>query len=154
MKDKKIIFGKRVKEEREKRGISREDFAKQNDITYSALAMYERGERSVRDEVKIRIAKNLNVSLDYLIGIIDEPIPYTDVEQYLIDVGGIKRYSKNLALTQRSKLRNDLEQNDIISKIDSQLYDERSKAIVQIVTNNNELIDLLEKQYAENKNNQ
>ena len=66
-------MGQRVKEEREKRGITREDFAKQNDITYSALSMYERGERTVRDEVKIRIAKNLNVSLDYLLGIIDEP---------------------------------------------------------------------------------
>jgi len=147
-------MGQRVKEEREKRGITREDFAKQNDITYSALSMYERGERTVRDEVKIRIAKNLNVSLDYLLGIIDEPIPYTDVEKYLIDFGKNKRYSKNPALTQRSKLRNDLEQNDIISENDSEISDERIKAIVQILINNKEVIDILEKQYTENKNNQ
>ena len=42
MRNEKEIFGKRIKEEREKLGISREDFAKKNDITYSALSMYER----------------------------------------------------------------------------------------------------------------
>lgn len=34
----------------------REDVAKDLGISLSALAMYERGERSPRDEIKIRIA--------------------------------------------------------------------------------------------------
>lgn len=152
MRNENIIFGKRIKEEREKRKISREDFAKQNDITYSALAMYERGERSVRDEVKIRIAKNLNISLDYLLGLINEPLPYTDVEQYLIGAG-MKHYPRHITLTQYSKLKNDLEQNDIISQIDSENSDERIKAIVQILINNKEFIDILEKKFKEDKNN-
>lgn len=33
-------------------------------ISKSALAMYERGERVPRDEVKIRIAQHFNVSLE------------------------------------------------------------------------------------------
>jgi len=154
MRNEKLIFGKRIKEEREKLGISREDFAKQNDITYSALSMYERGERSVRDEVKIRIAKNLNISLDYLIGIIDEPLPYKDIEQYLTGLGGMKQYSRGaeMSLTQWSKLKNDLQQNDIISMVDSEISDERIKAIIQILNNNKEFIDILEQQYNENKN--
>ncbi|MBO5349032.1 MAG: helix-turn-helix transcriptional regulator [Clostridia bacterium] len=153
MRNDKIIFGKRIKEEREKLGITREDFAKQNDITYSALSMYERGERSVRDEIKIRIAKNLNISLDYLIGMIDEPLPYKDVEQYLTGLG-MKYYSKGAekSLAQWSKLKNDLQQNDIISTVDSEISDERIKAIVQILNNNKEFIDILEQQYNENKN--
>lgn len=35
-------------------------------ISKSALAMYERGERIPRDEVKIRIARHFNVSLESL----------------------------------------------------------------------------------------
>lgn len=147
-----IIFGKRIKEEREKRGISREDFAKQNNVTYSTLSMYERGERTARDELKIKMAKRLNVSFDYLIGLIDNPAPYTDVEQYLIG-GGLKRYPRNVGLTQYSKLKNDLVQNDIISQIDSENSDERIKAIVQILINNKNFIDILEKQFKEDKNN-
>lgn len=152
MRNEKEIFGKRIKEEREKLGISREDFAKQNDITYSALSMYERGERSVRDELKIKIAKSLNISLDYLIGLINEPLPYKDVEQYLVGVG-MKRYPRNIALTQYSKLKNDLVQNDILSQIDSENSDERIQAIVQILINNKSFIDILEKQLKEDKNN-
>ena len=127
MRNKNLIFGKRVKEAREKLGISREDFAKQNHISYSALSMYERGERSVSDEIKIRIAKSLNISLDYLIGIINEPIPYTDVESYLVSAGGL---------------------------IDSKISDERIQAIVKILINNKDFIDILEKQYKEEKDNQ
>ncbi len=153
MRNENITFGKRVKEEREKLGISREDFAKKNDITYSALSMYERGERSVRDEVKIKIAKSLNISLDYLIGLINEPLPYKDVEQYLVGAG-MKHYPRNVGLTQYSKLKNDLVQNDIISPTDSENSDERIKAIIQILINNKDFIDILEKQYKEDKNNQ
>ena len=152
MRNEKEIFGKRIKEEREKLGISREDFAKKNDITYSALSMYERGERSVRDEVKIKIAKSLNISLDYLIGLINEPLPYKDVEQYLVGAG-MKHYPRNIALTQYSKLKNDLVQNDIISQIDSENSDEIIQAIVHILFNNKSFIDILEKQLKEDKNN-
>lgn len=67
-----MTFGEILRLEREKRGITREDFAKQIGITYSTLAMYERGERTVRDEVKIKIARKLNLSLDYLFGIIKD----------------------------------------------------------------------------------
>lgn len=70
----KNIFGKRVKKEREKLGISREDFARQNNITYSALSMYERGERTINDKLKVKFAVILNLSLDYLMGITN--IPY------------------------------------------------------------------------------
>lgn len=63
----KINFGKIVKEKREEKGITREDFAKQINITYSALSMYERGERNIPDNIKITMIQVLNISLDYLI---------------------------------------------------------------------------------------
>ena len=149
MEHRSTFFGKRVKEEREKLGISREDFARQNSITYSALSMYERGERHVRDELKIKIAKNLNISMEYLLGIIDTPLPYTDK----FEIHNTIRKNANANLTTYSKLRNSLQQNDIISSIESEITDERIKAIVYVLKNNIEVIDILEKKYKEENNN-
>lgn len=149
MEHRSTFFGKRVKEEREKLGISREDFARQNSITYSALSMYERGERHVRDELKIKIAKNLNISMEYLLGIIDTPLPYTDK----FEIHNTIRKNANGNLTPYSKLRNSLQQNDIISSIESEITDERIKAIVYVLKNNIEVIDILEKKYKEENNN-
>ena len=147
MEHRSTFFGKRVKEEREKLGISREDFARQNSITYSALSMYERGERHVRDELKIKIAKNLNISMEYLLGIIDTPLPYTDK----FEIHNTIRKNANANLTPYSKLRNSLQQ--IISSIESEITDERIKAIVYVLKNNIEVIDILEKKYKEENNN-
>ena len=149
MEHRSTFFGKWVKEEREKLGISREDFARQNSITYSALSMYERGERHVRDELKIKIAKNLNISMEYLLGIIDTPLPYTDK----FEIHNTIRKNANANLTPYSKLRNSLQQNDIISSIESEITDERIKAIVYVLKNNIEVIDILEKKYKEENNN-
>lgn len=43
---------------------SQQTLADKLKISKSALAMYERGERIPRDEVKIRIAQHFNVSLE------------------------------------------------------------------------------------------
>ena len=111
--------------------------------------MYERGERHVRDELKIKIAKNLNISMEYLLGIIDTPLPYTDK----FEIHNTIRKNANANLTPYSKLRNSLQQNDIISSIESEITDERIKAIVYVLKNNIEVIDILEKKYKEENNN-
>lgn len=154
MKNEIKTFGKRLKEERKRREISREDFAKQVNISYSALAMYERGERNAPDILKIKMAKVLNISLDYLIGIIDNPIPYTDITEYLKGIT-LPNYSRNTShgLSQFSKLRAELESNNIISQNNVELSDERIEAIVEILIANKSFIDILEKQYKENKSN-
>lgn len=48
-------IGKRLIELRGSR--TQEEVARANDISLSAIGMYERGERIPRDEVKIRLAK-------------------------------------------------------------------------------------------------
>lgn len=56
------IIGDRI---RSMRGAeSQGSLANKLNISRSALAMYERGERIPRDEVKIRIAKYFNVSVE------------------------------------------------------------------------------------------
>lgn len=67
------IIGARI---RSMRGAeSQKDLAEKLNISRSALAMYERGERIPRDEVKIRIAKYFHVSV--------ESIFFAPVEHYL-----------------------------------------------------------------------
>ena len=46
-----------------------------------------------------------------------------------------------------------MQQNDIISSIESEITDERIKAIVYVLKNNIEVIDILEKKYKEENNN-
>lgn len=57
-----VVIGNRIRSMRGK--DSQKDLADKLNISSSALAMYERGERIPRDEVKIRIAKHFNVSVE------------------------------------------------------------------------------------------
>lgn len=56
-----IDIGKRLVELRGSR--TQEEVAKANDISVSAIGMYERGERIPRDELKIRLAAYYNKSV-------------------------------------------------------------------------------------------
>ena len=57
--------GKIAERLRELRGdVSREVAAEALDISVSALAMYERGERIPRDEIKLRIARYYDKSVE------------------------------------------------------------------------------------------
>lgn len=67
-----IKIGSRIKTLRENKNISREDFCNAVNISLSALSMYETGQRIPRDEVKLRIARLLDTTIEtlffYLIG--------------------------------------------------------------------------------------
>lgn len=56
-----VDIGKRLIELRGNR--TQEEVAKANDISVSAIGMYERGERIPRDEVKIRLAEYYKTSV-------------------------------------------------------------------------------------------
>jgi len=59
-----VIIGNKI---RNLRGTeSQQALADKLNISKSALAMYERGERIPRDEVKIRIARHFNIPLETL----------------------------------------------------------------------------------------
>ncbi len=134
-----IIFGKRLKEEREKLGISREDFAKQIDISYSALSMYERGERTVPDILKIKISNILRITLNYLIGITNLCTPienkYINISKnkfgqlsctYVSDLSKARVYKDKGILKKRlnSMLKLDLLPEKDIRKYEIRLKDE------------------------------
>ena len=57
-------IGKKIKTLRESKNISREKFANSVNISTSALSMYETGQRIPRDEVKLRIARYFETSIE------------------------------------------------------------------------------------------
>lgn len=60
------IIGAKIKELREGLSISREVFCDNVGISLSALSMYETGQRIPRDEIKLKIARQLNTSIEAL----------------------------------------------------------------------------------------
>ena len=59
--------GSRIKEERTKRGFSREEFAKILDLSESFIGHLERGSRGTNTENLVLIAKIFNLTLDELV---------------------------------------------------------------------------------------
>lgn len=60
------VIGERIKRLRENRNLSRESFCNEVGITLSSLSMYENGQRIPRDEIKIKIARLLEISIEAL----------------------------------------------------------------------------------------
>lgn len=70
------ILGDRIKKERENLNLTREELAKKIGVSYSAIAMYEQGNREPNNELTIKMCELFNCTMDYLIGLtnIREPI--------------------------------------------------------------------------------
>lgn len=62
------VLGNRIKKERENLGLSREDLAKKLGVSYSAIAMYEQGNREPNNELILEMCKIFDCTADYLIG--------------------------------------------------------------------------------------
>lgn len=70
----KMVFGDRLKELREKKGLSQTELSEKIGISKSSIGMYETGKRIPRaDKTFVKISDFFNVSIDYLLGL-QEPI--------------------------------------------------------------------------------
>ena len=63
----------RMKDLREDRDLSQEDIAKVLQTTRKQVSKYETGKQMMGADKYIKLAKYYNVSLDYLMGLIDTP---------------------------------------------------------------------------------
>lgn len=61
-----LVIGEKIKKLREEQDIQRDDFCDTVGISLSALSMYETGQRIPRDEIKLKIARCLNTSIEAL----------------------------------------------------------------------------------------
>lgn len=90
------VLGDNIKKERENLGLSREDFAQKIGVSYSAIAMYERGEREPNNEITKKICDLFDCSMDYLMGRTNyrNEIDYLNKNDYLFDE--VTSYKKEL----------------------------------------------------------
>ena len=63
--------------------MRQEELAKIIGVQNSSISLYEMDKNSPSDAVEVNIAKFFNISLDYLFGIIDEPVPFHDEKHFL-----------------------------------------------------------------------
>ena len=68
--------GKRLYYLRKQFGMSQRELAERIAVSPFTVSAYENGRSDPNDDIKIRICQVFDVSLDYLVGLIDEPLPY------------------------------------------------------------------------------
>lgn len=73
-------INKRIKQLRKEKDITQEQFGKIFGIVKSTVSLYESGKSTPDDDMKRKIAKYFDVSLDYLMGNSDIRNPYKDNE--------------------------------------------------------------------------
>ena len=66
----------RLRELREDNDLLQRDIAAYLQCTQVCYSRYESGQRDIPTETLIKLAKFYNTSVDYLLGITDEPTPY------------------------------------------------------------------------------
>lgn len=69
------MIGERLAELRKDRNLSQKDLAEKLKISTYTVSSYEREKSTPDDEMKIKIAKFFNISLDYLLGLISDERP-------------------------------------------------------------------------------
>ena len=68
-----MTYYQRMKDLREDHDLSQEDIAKVLQTTREQISKYETGKQMMGADKYIKLAKYYNVSLDYLMGLIDTP---------------------------------------------------------------------------------
>ena len=109
-------FGKRVKELRQRAGLTQQQLAERILVSKAAISNYELYERNPSPEILIKLARVFHVSTDYLLGV-EEKIQVLDISdltdedvEVLEQTAALLR-KKNLEQkqTRRKKREQDLE---------------------------------------------
>lgn len=83
------MLGEKIRTLRQQRGLNIDQMAAELDLTQSTLGKYERGEREPDYSTIIKIADYLNVSIDWLLGRVDNPSEYSSTD---LDVNALLKY--------------------------------------------------------------
>lgn len=73
------ILGQRLKQLRIENGLTQEEFGRPYNLRKSTVSQYESGSSRPDDELKIRIASDYEVSLDWLMGFSDTKSLFKDL---------------------------------------------------------------------------
>ncbi len=70
------MIGERLQELRKDHGLSQEDLAKILGVSHYTISSYECNRSDPDDKSKVILAKLFDVSVDYMLGLIDEPLSF------------------------------------------------------------------------------
>lgn len=73
---------RRLRDLREDHDLTQDEVVRRLKMHKTTYTNYEQGKREIPFALAIRLAKMYNVSLDYIAGLIDEPIAISDTNQY------------------------------------------------------------------------
>ncbi|MEG1686548.1 MAG: helix-turn-helix transcriptional regulator [Angelakisella sp.] len=74
------MIGRRLTELRRKAGLSQRELGELLGLSHYTVSAYEKERSEPSDDVKVAMARQFNVSLDYLLGLIDQPLPISRTE--------------------------------------------------------------------------
>lgn len=77
------MIGERLLDLRKDAGLTQEQLSESLHVNKHSISSYERDKSEPPDEIKIRIAKYFGVSIDYLLGLTDNPNPYSEERNYI-----------------------------------------------------------------------
>ena len=69
------MIGKRLYKLRKAAGLSQKELGDLLAVSHHTISSYEKDKSDPNDEIKIKLAKYFRVSVDYLVGMIDDPYP-------------------------------------------------------------------------------
>ena len=78
------MIGERLHFLRKEQGMTQQALADALKVSKYTISSYESGKTEPSDEIKVAIAREFNVSLDYLLGSIDDPISYNRLENAIL----------------------------------------------------------------------
>lgn len=76
--------GDRLSDLRKDKGLTQKQLSEILGVSENSISLYERNINTPDDELKKQIAIYFNTSLDYLLGLINEPIPLTRTPTHFI----------------------------------------------------------------------
>ena len=77
------MVGERLYDLRKDAGLTQDELAEIIQINKHSVSSYERDRSEPPDEIKIALAQYFHVSVDYLVGITDDPTPPSGASQTL-----------------------------------------------------------------------
>lgn len=78
------MIGKRLEAIRKGRGMCQRELAAILGVTNYTISAYENDRSEPADEIKVQLAKLFDVSMDYLLGLVDQPLSLSREEQTLL----------------------------------------------------------------------
>lgn len=99
--DNNSIFAERLKEVRERRCLTQSELANAINSHVNVIWQYENNKRSPKLEVGVKIAKALNIDMDYLLGITDDDS--MNMSSYHSLLSAVRQFLQDNAIEQRIK---------------------------------------------------